>query len=194
MYFLPYAFDSKIRIKGEIIMARTARSYARVADAESLIAQLTEKYPDLFWAVRPSQIAVMGVDNQQRSDKAIQKNPAYAKLRLVKGSEKAIFENNNIPTRYIIELYWDEWNNWGNAYRQWILANVLMEITPEEEKRNSPDCSGFKVLLDVCGVNWDRTPNDLPNLLVEDVEFKLDLRPGLDDQDDEHDEQKAEED
>lgn len=160
-------------------MSKEARTYARVTDAEKLIEKLCEKHPDLFWAVKPGQIAVMGVDNQQRGDKSIAKNPAYAKLRLVKGAEKSIFETNNIPIRYIVELYWDEWNHWGSSFRQWTLANALVEITPEEEKRNKKDCVGFKVLLDVCGVNWDREPDKLPNLLDDDVKFNLDLRPGL---------------
>lgn len=160
-------------------MSKEAKTYARVSDAEKLISQLCEKHPDLFWAIRPNQIAVMGIDNQQRSEKSVAKNPANAKLRLVKGAEKAIFETNSIPTRYIIELYWSDWNIWSQSYRQWVLTNAILEITPEEEKRNKKDCVGFKVLIDVSGVNWDREPNSLPNLLSDDVKFNLDLRPGL---------------
>lgn len=160
-------------------MSKEARTYARVTEAEKLIEQLQAKHPDLFWAVRPGQIAVMGVDNQQRGEKAVAKNPANAKLRLVKGAEKAIFETNSIPIRYIIELYWSDWNVWSPVYRQWVITNAIMEVTPEEEKRNKKDCVGFKVLIDVSGVNWDREPDKLPNLLTDDVKFNLDLRPGL---------------
>lgn len=160
-------------------MSKEARTYARVTEAEKLIEQLCEKHQDVFWSVRPAQIAVMGIDNHQRGEKAIKKNPACAKLRLVKGAEKAIFETNKIPIRYIIELYWSDWNVWSPVYRQWVLANAVLEITPEEEKRNNKDCVGFKVLLDVSGVNWDREPDKLPNLLTDDVKFNLELRPGL---------------
>lgn len=168
-------------------MAKEARTYARVKDAEDLIKQMTEKYPELFWEVRPEQIAVMGVDNIQRGEKAIKKNPAYAKLMTVKGAEKAIFETNNIPIRYIVEVYWAEWNMWGAKFRQWALANSILAISHVEEKKNKLDCVGFKVLLDVSGVNWEREPDNLPNLLADDVEFNLDLRPGLNDDGEEED-------
>ena len=59
------------------------------------------------------------------------------------------------------------------------VTNAILEVTPEEEKRNKKDCVGFKVLIDVSGVNWDREPVKLPNLLTDDVKFNLDLRPGL---------------
>ena len=169
-------------------MARTSRTYERVREAEELIKKIQEKYPKLLWAIRPEQIAVMGCDNQERSEKAVEKNPAYAKLRMVKGAEKAVFEDNKIPIRYILELFWSDWNSWSPAYRQWVLLNSLMEITPEVEKRNGPDCVGFKVLLSVCGVNWDRESNSLPNILTTDVDFNLDLLPGLDDEDENPDE------
>jgi len=160
-------------------MSRTARTYARVTEAETIIKSLCEKYPDLLWSVKYGQVAVMGIDNTTRSEKAVAKNPAHAKLRLVKGAEKALFETNNIPVRYIVECYWSDWNVWGSAAKQCILLNALMEITPEEEKRNSPDCVGFNVLIDVFGVNWTKNLASLPNLLSTDVKFDLDLRPGL---------------
>lgn len=160
---------------------RTARTYARVTEAEKMIKALCEKYPDLFWAVRPEQIAVMGVDNQERSEKAVEKNPNYAKLRVVKGSEKALFIDSHIPIRHVIELYFSDWQAWKDAYRQWVLANCIVQISAEDEKKHAPDCTGFKVLLDVSGVTWDdeRFTDNLPNLLHSDVKFNLDLRPGL---------------
>lgn len=161
-------------------MARTARVYERLVDAEETVSKLHSKYGDLFWAVRPERIAVMSISNCERGKKAKEKNPAYAKLRLVKGAEKALFEHAQIPTRYIIELYGDDWAAWSSSYRQCVLANVLLELTPEDEQRNKPDSVGFKVFLDAIGVNWDKDAATLPNLLAEDVEFNLELRPGMD--------------
>lgn len=160
-------------------MSKEARTYARVTEAEKIIEQLQAKYPDVFWAVKPGQIAVMGVDNQERGEKAIAKNPAYAKFRPIKGAEKAIFETNKIPIRYIIELYWSDWNAWNAAYKQCVLTSAVLEVTPEEEKKNKYDCVGYKILFDAVGVNWDREPDKIPNLLNDDVKFNLELRPGL---------------
>ena len=160
---------------------RTARTYARVAEAEGMIKALCEKYPDLFWAVRPEQIAVMGVDNQERSEKAVENYPNYAKMRVVKGSEKALFIDNHIPISQVIEIYCSDWASWKDTYRQWVMANCIIQITAEDEKKHAPDCTGFKVLLDASGVTWDdeRFTDTLPDLLHSDVEFNLDLRPGL---------------
>ena len=160
---------------------RTARTYARMPEAEAMIKALCEKYPDLFWAVRPEQIAVMGVDNQERSKKAVENYPNYAKLRVVKGSEKALLMEGHLPVNQVIELYFSDWKSWKDTYRQWVMANCIIQITAEDEKKHAPDCTGFKVLLDASGVTWDdeRFTDNLPDLLRSDVEFNLDLRPGL---------------
>ena len=161
-------------------MSREPRTFSRMSEAESIIKRLVEKYPDVLWAVNPSTIAVMGVDNSERSEKAIKKSPVYSKLRVIKGSEKALFQENNVHILYVIELYWSDWHNWNDALRQAVLMSQLLEITPEEESRNRPDCVGFKVFLDALGVNWDGEQGvNIPNLLTGDVKFNLDLRPGL---------------
>jgi hypothetical protein len=169
-------------------MAREARTFERVTEAEMIIQKIKEQQPDLLWAVDPEIVAVMGVDNQERTEKAIKKNAYYSKFRVIKGSEKKLFAENKIPVRYIVEIYWSDWHRWTETERQWVLLNEILKITPDVEKVNSPDCSGFKVLLDVVGVNWDKDQGkELPDLLSSDVSFNLDLRPGLDDLEDEED-------
>ena len=160
-------------------MSKETRHYDRCKEAEELIKLLCDKYPDLFWTVRPEQIAVMAIDNQERGEKAIKKNPNYAKLRPVKGAEKAIFESNNIPIRQIIELYYSDYNTWNAAYKQAVLASIILGVSAEEEKTVKKDLVGYKVLTEALGVNWDREPDNIPNMLKDDVPFNLDLRPGL---------------
>jgi len=162
-------------------MARTPRTYEVIEEANNKIKMLVEKYPDLFWAIRPEQIAVYGVNNSERTDKSVEKDPTWAKLRNIKGVEKAAFQKHQIPTRYIIELYASDWNFWSESVRLIVLTEKLLEITPDPDKKNSPDCIGFNVLFDAIGINWNRKdPALIPNLLQQDVEFNLDLRPGLD--------------
>ena len=163
-------------------MAREPRTFSRMSEAEGIIKKLVEKFPDVLWAVEPSTIAVMGVDNAERSEKVVKKSPVYAKLRVIRGSEKALFQENNVNVLYVIELYWSDWHNWNDSLRQAVLLSQLLEITPEEESRNRPDCVGFKVFLDALGVNWDgANGTNIPNLLQDDIAFNLDLRPGLED-------------
>jgi len=158
--------------------------YSRITEAETMIKALQEKYPDVFWAVKPDTIIVEGIDNKQRSESAKKKAPFFMKLKTIKGSEKAIFIENNISVRTIIETYWDEWNDWDSERRQAMLSNELVKISPDAGKVNAYDCTGFRVLMDVFGVGWDRTSAKLPNILVTDADFDLDMRPGLDVDDD----------
>tara|TARA_R110000824_G_scaffold12226_7_gene53663 strand:- start:66778 stop:67320 length:543 start_codon:yes stop_codon:yes gene_type:complete len=163
-------------------MGRKARIYSKVDEATTMIKDLCAKHPEVFWAVRPESIAVMGVDNVSRTEKAVKKDPTWSKIKNVKGVEQAIFQENSIMTRYIIECFWSDWNDWRDSIKLAVLAKNLLEISPEVDKKNSPDCKGFKILFDVLGVNWEQDDgNGIPNLLIEDVKFNLELRPGLDD-------------
>lgn len=162
-------------------MARTARNFSRLLEGEEVIQKLSEKYQDLLWAVVPSQIVVMCVDNVERTDKAKAKEPVFCKLRLIKGAEKAVLEDSNIKVRYIIELFASDWHEWSTEVRQWALLNCLLQINSDPEKRNTPDCVGFRILLDKVGVKWNMDANSkLPNLLSEDVDFDMTLLPGID--------------
>lgn len=164
-------------------MARTARTFSRLKEAEDIIARLVDKYPDLLWAVLPSQVSVWCIDNQERGEKAIAKNPFHCALRTLKGSEKALLIDNDINVRYIIELYASDWHEWKSSAQQWVLLSKLMEINAEDEKSNRPDCVGFRVLLDIVGVQWDTDSiQDLPNPLNDDLTFDLSLRPGIEEE------------
>ena len=166
-------------------MAREARTFSRIVEADAMIQALCDKYPEVLWSVRPSTVAIMGVDNQERTEKAMKKNPVYAKLRPVKGAEKSIFQNNDIPIRFIVEMYWSDWHAWTSELKQMVIFNKMLEISPEDEKRNSPDCVGFRILMDKVGVTWDISNGiGLPNLLQDDIKFDISLRPGLDTEED----------
>jgi len=161
-------------------MGRKVRIYSRVKEANEVIEKLCEKHADAFWCIKPDSIAVMGIDNVERSEKAIAKVPVWSKMRNVKGVEQAIFKENNIRERFIIEVFWAEWNEWRDSIKAAVLARHLFEITPDCEVKNSPDCVGFNILYKALGVNWERdNGQNIPNLLTSDIEFDLDLRPGL---------------
>lgn len=160
-------------------MGRKSNTYSRVPEAEDLIKRLCEKYAEVLWTVRPETIAVLGIENKERSEK----NHTLAKIKAVKGTEKAIYMVNNIPIRYIIELYWSDYQIWDGALKQAILFHELLHVHPEFERVVKHDCEDFRIVLNQFGVDWSKDTKKLPNLLTEDVKFDLSLRPVIEDMD-----------
>jgi predicted metallopeptidase len=155
-------------------MGNTEKTYSRVTEAEEIIKKLCEKQPDVLWCVRPDMVAVLGIENKQRPEK----NKVLAKIKPVKGCEKAILQINNIPIRYVIELFYSDWNEWKERKRQWILFHELLHIHSEVGKTIKHDIADFKILVDKAGVNWVDS-DKLPDLVNDDVKFDLELRPSL---------------
>ena len=163
-------------------MANTERVYSRVVEAETIVKKLCKKQPDVLWCVRPDNVIVLGIENKERNEK----NKTLAKVRPIKGCEKAILQLNNIPIRYAIELYWSDWHTWKEAQKQWIILHELLHIHQEIGKTIKHDCEDFQILIDKVGVRWFES-DKLHNLFNEDVKFNLDLRPSLGDDDEEVD-------
>ena len=151
------------------------KTYSRIEEAEDLIKQLYEKHPDELWAVKPDNIVVYGVENKERPES----NNTLAKVKAIKGVEKAIMQDYNIPVQYVVEIYWSDWNAWKEEVKQWILFHELQHVSPDEDKIVKHDCEDFKIILDVAGLNWIKNHDKLPNLLQDDVKFDLSLRPNL---------------
>jgi len=160
----------------------TEKVYSRVTEAEDIIKKLCEKQPDVLWCVKPEMVAVLGIENKERSDK----NNTLAKIKPVKGGEKALLQFNNIPVRYIIEVYWSDWHEWKERKKQWVIFHELLHIHHEIGKTIKHDCEDFRLILDKVGVDWVNS-DKLPDLINEKVEFKLDLRPSLGDVEEETD-------
>jgi predicted metallopeptidase len=153
--------------------------YSRVTEAEEIVKSLCKKYPEVLWCVsNPEIVAVMGIENKERSEK----NKTLAKIKPIKGSEKAILQINNIHVRYIIELYWNDFREWKERKKQWIIFHELLHIHHEIGKTIKHDSEDFRILLDRVGVNWVNSET-LPDLINDKVEFNLELRPSLEDMD-----------
>jgi len=153
------------------------KSYSVCEEAEVLIKDLTEHYPDILWSVTPGQVSVFGVDNAERPASC----QVLAKIRVINGVHKALLEKYNVGVKYLIEMYWSDWNEWKTSIKLAIISKHLFEITPDVEKKNAPDCKGFKILYDVLGINWEKSDgNGIPNLLTDEVSFNLEYLPGMD--------------
>lgn len=166
----------------------TEKVYSRVVEAENIIKKLCEKYPDVLWCVKPENVAVLGIENKERPEK----NKTLAKIKPVKGCEKAILQLNNILTRYCIEIFWSDWKEWDEKKKQWIIFHELLHIHHEIGKTIKHDILDFRILVDKVGVEWQNSKN-LPDLLNDDVKFNLDLRPSLKDIEEEDEDGKEDE-
>jgi len=153
----------------------TDKIYSRVKDAEKIIKDLCEKYPQVFWAVKPDRINVLGIENKQRSDK----NKVLAKIKPMRGLEKAIMEMNQVGVDYVIELYWSDFNVWSSKLKKLILAHEILHVSPDHGKTVKHDCEDFRIFLDAFGVDWSLNADKLPDILDENVKFNLNLLPSL---------------
>lgn len=154
---------------------QSPKVYDRVPEAEDIIKELCEKYDKVLWAVRPEIITVMGITNKDRG----KATKVDARIKSMTGVQKEILKINDINVRYVIELYWSDWNKWDTPKKQWVLLDQLLAVSPEVEKLNKPDIKDFKIVVDVVGVSWADEDVKLPNLITTDVPFNLELRPGL---------------
>jgi len=159
-------------------MAQTEKTYTRIPEAEEMIKQLQERYPDELWAVKPENLMVMGIDNKERG----KKNYKLAKILSVKGVEKAIFREANVNIQYIVEIYCSDWAEWTSKKKQLILFHEVLHESSKGIGCVKHDCEDFRMMLDVLGVDWANKPDsELPNLLTDDekVQFNLNLRPNM---------------
>jgi hypothetical protein len=129
-------------------------------------------------------IAVYGNETKERPDGCKED----AVIKCIKGIDKAILQDNNIPIRYHIKMYWSDWRTWKESKKQGVLVHELLHIHEEVGKLIKHDIEDFSILIDKTGAKGDRYEN-FPNLLLQDdVEFDLSLLPKTDDPDEDKDE------
>jgi len=155
-------------------MAQSEKVYEEVVEAKDIIEKLCEMYPDELWAVRPDIVITLGVTNKERP----KSSKKLASIRPLKGATKALMQINNVMVRYLIELYWEDWNEWSSAQRVAVIYHELLHIAHEIGKTVKHDIEDFRIMVDKLGVDWFNDPN-LPNLLNDKVEFNLNLRPNV---------------
>jgi len=166
-------------------MGRKARVYKKVEEADEMIKGLCENQPEFMWCIKqPDNIIVMGIENVERSEK----NKTLAKIKPIKGAEKAIFQVHNIPVRYLIEVFWSDWNAWTMRQKQWIIFHELLHVHPDYERLIKHDCEDWKAILDSVGVNWFDKKDGLPDLMDKGTKLNTKLMPSLDLNDEESDE------
>ena len=154
-------------------MARKCRVYEKVDEADQIIKDLCEAQPEVLWCVRPNAVAVYGITNQERNEK----NPTVAKIKPIKGAEKALLQKNNIDVRYVIELYWSDYNAWTSRQKQWVIFHELLHIHFDNEKTIKHDCEDFKLVLATAATpNWLKS-DSLPDLTDKNTKLDVSIMP-----------------
>ena len=157
------------------------RTYSVIKEGQEIVKKLVERYEDVLWQIRVDQIAVLGIDNKEPT-----KRSPLCQVRSVKNAEKAVFQMNNVATRFIVELYWSAWNSWDTPKKEWTILKALLGVSVDEGKTVKPDCVEFRIILDKVSFDWSEEGTSLPSLTTGDpVDFDLTLRPGLDDEEEE---------
>jgi len=144
------------------------KSYSSVEEGDEIVKKLCDKYPEILWAVEPQSVGVYGCDNRESPSN----NTALAKIRKVNGVLKAVLEKNNIPLKYVVELYWSDYREWSLYTKQWVIFHELCHILdPEAKGLRKHNIEDFTLTLDIVGIKGYKQDN-LPDLLGEKpVEF-----------------------
>ena len=138
-----------------------SKEYMVVEGSADIITRLTERYPDIYWAVKPSEVVVLGITNKERP----KSRRELAQIKRVTGATLALLEANNVQAKYIVELYYSDWNELDSVAKQWLIHNMLLHIPgPDESGLIKADVHDFAVTLDIIGVDWLNRAN-LPSLL-----------------------------
>jgi len=159
-------------------MSQSEKIYEKIPEANEIIEELVDNYPDELWAIRPHMIEVLGVSNKERP----KSSKTLASVRPLKGATKALMQINNVNTRYLMELYWSDWNAWSKSQKVAVIFHELLHIDSEVGKTVKHDVEDFRIMVDKLGVDWFND-SALPNLLSNKIEFNLNLRPNLPDGD-----------
>ena len=144
------------------------KSFAVVEEGEVIVKKLCERYPEILWTCQPDTIGVYGVENQEKS-KSI---TTLAKIRKVNGVMAAVLEKHNINLKYIIELYFSDWQNWKTTTKNFVIFHELLHIgDPDSKGLRKHSIEDFRLTVDVLGVASYESDN-VPNLLGDKkVEF-----------------------
>ena len=155
-------------------MSQKEKIYEEVAEGKEICEKLCQKYPAELWAVRTEIVTVLGVKNKERPEKSTK----LAVCIPIKGIHKSLMQLNNINTRYVIELYWSDWNKWNQAQKTALIFHELLHIDHEIGKTVKHDVEDFRLMVDKLGVDWFND-SKLPNLLDDKVEFDLSMRANV---------------
>lgn len=136
--------------------------YEILADGNSVVTALCQKYPKIMWAVNPDQVVVLGITNRERPKKMRK----LAVIRRVSPAMRTIISSlARKAVNFYIEVYCSDFITWSNQRRQWVILHELVHIPgPDEKGLIQHDTQDFAGILDSVGIDW-WAKDSLPDLL-----------------------------
>lgn len=149
------------------------KHYSPCEEANALVKELVERYQDVLWMINPNEVAVMSVDNASKPSSC----KTLAKIRAVIPIYQALLQQHNVPTKYLIEVYGDDWYSWSAQTKQWVLFHELLHVpAPDTKGLIQHDVQDFALTVDVVGLDGYEHNDKLPDLLSDEpVQFRDDL-------------------
>ena len=142
-------------------MSQTKAEYAELPEFLDIARKLIKKHPDVFGPVDVSLIQCVAIMNKPRKEEAQEIKIVSVPMPI----------RMNCPYAYYITLHNEDWVDRDEVHRQYLVAEALMYIDPEEEgKIRKPDAQYFNVMLRTFGPDHQEKPV-LPDLLSETIKW-----------------------
>lgn len=131
-------------------------------DAEKMIAQLVQRYPDKLPQIDPTTIGVAAIVNKEPPES----QDWVSKIEGIK-APAALY----CSKQYIIHFYKSKWDAMDEAQRAWMLLAKLCRIDDEKDGGVlQEDLKDVKRIVKAVGVDYLYSTS-LPNPLVDTVSF-----------------------
>lgn len=145
-------------------MEKVEPKYEQLTEMDEIIAKLKEKYPDVFFAVNPSEVSSYCLVNKPRPDR----RPEEVTINGATG----VFGRIN-PIKYILIVYATDWNCWSHAQKAIQVAKAIKRISMDGNgKLTRFDEMNHRCFLDTFGIGYEGNL-DIQNILEEDIKWVL---------------------
>jgi len=145
-------------------MAQVTPIYEEENEMHSMVTALVEKYPDLYYAVDPSDIRGYLITNKPRPDS----KPAEVTISGASG----VFAHVN-PFKYALVAYADDWCNWDKNKKVIAVAKAIKRISDDGNgKLVRFDEMNHRSFLLTFGIGYEDNP-ELVDILEQNVDWVL---------------------
>ncbi len=142
-------------------MAKEKPTYEVVEDAGKNLETLISLNDDKFGHIDAKMIRMVMITN---------KEPNGELFKIIKvGNPVAMF----CPFRYIIVVYKEDWDSFGENFRGLLFLKVLHHLEPDEDepKLIAPDIKDHRSMLKTFGVDYMANP-EIVDIFTKPVDWK----------------------
>jgi Putative phage metallopeptidase len=142
-------------------MSKEKPQYESIKEFDTIANTLAKKYSDVLVNIDANLI---------RAVKIINKEPKPGKYYEIKPVPMPIRMDLNYD--YYIIFNSEQWDRFDDAHKAILVFNVLYSLDQEEAKIIPPDLKDHSLIVRTVGVDY-MLRSDIPNILKEDVDWKV---------------------